>query len=144
AELMDPTYQARAFFGGPDGPNYPSPRGLLDIPGWEQLDKGEAAQAVEVSAYPDRYRNYEPVAETILTTLTGATTTIVDAAPAGAAPHPTVRRSWPPPTAPSPSRSSAVVTAASSSSRTPSPARRSRRRTGTCGRPAFTYLPVTR
>src|SRR5699024_11769818 len=52
AELMDPTYQARAFFGGPDGPNYPSPRGLLDIPGWEQLDKGEAAQAVEVSAYP--------------------------------------------------------------------------------------------
>ena len=83
AELMDPTYQARAFFGGPDGPNYPSPRGLLDIPGWEQLDKGEAAQAVEVSAYPDRYRNYEPVAETILTTLTGATTTIIDAANAG-------------------------------------------------------------
>lgn len=79
AELMDPTYQARAFFGGPDGPNYPSPRGLLDIPGWQQMDKGEAAQAVEVSAYPDRYRNYEPVAETILTTLTGATTTTATA-----------------------------------------------------------------
>ncbi|UAL30416.1 M23 family metallopeptidase [Nocardioides rotundus] len=75
ADLMDPVYQARAFFGGPDGPNYPSPRGLLDIPGWEQMDKGEAAQAVEVSAYPDRYRNYEPVAETILTTLTNTTTT---------------------------------------------------------------------
>ena len=73
ADLMDPVYQARAFFGGPDGPNYPSPRGLLDIPGWEQMDKGEAAQAVEVSAYPDRYRNYEPVAETILTTLTTTT-----------------------------------------------------------------------
>ncbi|MCA0437826.1 MAG: M23 family metallopeptidase [Actinobacteria bacterium] len=70
AELMDPVYQARAFFGGPTGPNHPSPRGLLDIPGWEQMDKGEAAQAVEASAYPDRYRNYEPVAETILTTLT--------------------------------------------------------------------------
>ncbi|SMX69639.1 Peptidase family M23 [Brevibacterium sp. 239c] len=70
ADLMDPVYQARAFFGGPEGPNSPSPRGLLDIPGWEQMDKGEAAQAVEVSAYPDRYRNYEPVAETILTTLT--------------------------------------------------------------------------
>ncbi|GAA1488244.1 M23 family metallopeptidase [Brachybacterium sacelli] len=70
AELMDPTYQARAFFGGPDGPNHPSPRGLLDFAGWEQMDKGEAAQAVEVSAYPDRYRNYQPVAETILTTLT--------------------------------------------------------------------------
>src|SRR5690625_1468463 len=75
AELMDPVYQARAFFGGPHGPNYPSPRGLLDIPGWEQMDKGEAAQAVEVSAHPDRYRNYEPVAETILTSLAGATTT---------------------------------------------------------------------
>lgn len=82
AELMDPTYQAQAFFGGPTGPNHPSPRGLLDIPGWEQMDKGEAAQAVEVSAYPDRYRNYEPVAETILAALTGTTTT-ADAVNAG-------------------------------------------------------------
>jgi len=70
AELMDPTYQARAFYGGLSGPNYPSPRGLLDIPGWQQLDPGEAAQAVEVSAYPDRYQNYQPVAEAILTALT--------------------------------------------------------------------------
>ena len=70
AELMDPVYQARAFFGGPDGPNYPSPRGLLDIPGWQNMDKGEAAQSVEVSAYPDRYQNYEPVARTILDALT--------------------------------------------------------------------------
>ena len=72
AQLMDPTYQARAFFGGPTGPNYPSPRGLLDIPGWQQMDPGEAAQAVEVSAYPDRYRNYEPVAESILAALTSS------------------------------------------------------------------------
>jgi len=70
AELMDPQYQARAFFGGPAGPNYPSPRGLLDIPGWQQMDHGEAAQAVEVSAYPDRYRNYAPVADSILAALT--------------------------------------------------------------------------
>jgi murein DD-endopeptidase MepM/ murein hydrolase activator NlpD len=70
ADLMDSTYQARAFYGGPTGPNYPSPRGLLDIPGWQQMDPGEAAQAVEVSAYPDRYQNYQPVAETILTALT--------------------------------------------------------------------------
>ena len=66
AELMDTTYQARAFYGGPDGPNHGSPRGLVDIPGWEQMDPAEAAQAVEVSAYPDRYRDYDPVAETIL------------------------------------------------------------------------------
>ena len=70
AELMDPDYQAAAFYGGPGGPNQGSPRGLLDIPGWEQMGKGEAAQAVEVSAYPERYDNYEPVAEQILTTLT--------------------------------------------------------------------------
>lgn len=71
-ELMDPEYQARAFFGGPSGPNAGSPRGLLDIPGWRNLDPGEAAQAVEVSAYPDRYQNYQPVAESILSTLTRA------------------------------------------------------------------------
>ncbi|MBY0688838.1 M23 family metallopeptidase [Microbacterium marinilacus] len=69
-ELMDATYQAEAFYGGPDGPNRGSPRGLLDIPGWEQLGKGEAAQSVEVSAHPDRYDNYEPVARTILDALT--------------------------------------------------------------------------
>ena len=81
AELMDPVYQAEAFFGGPTGPNHPSPRGLLDIPGWEDMDKGEAAQAVEVSAYPDRYRNYEPVAEAILSTLTTTTAAGGDAVP---------------------------------------------------------------
>lgn len=73
AELMDPNYQVTAFFGGPTGPNYPSPRGLLDIPDWQSMDKGQAAQAVEVSAFPDRYRNYEPVAQTILDTLTTPT-----------------------------------------------------------------------
>jgi len=70
AELMDPDYQARAFFGGISGPNAGSPRGLLDIPGWQLLDPGEAAQAVEVSAYPDRYQNFQPVAESILSALT--------------------------------------------------------------------------
>jgi len=69
AQLMDPVYNAKAFFGGPTGPNYPSPRGLLDIPGWQSLDPGQAAQAVEVSAYPDRYQNYQPVAEAILTAI---------------------------------------------------------------------------
>ena len=78
AELMDPNYQAQAFFGGPTGPNYPSPRGLLDIPGWQQMDPGEAAQAVEVSAFPDRYRNYAPVADSILAALTNG-----DSAPVG-------------------------------------------------------------
>ena len=72
-QLMDAEYQARAFFGGPTRPNHGSPRGLLDISGWQQLTKGQAAQAVEVSAYPDRYATYEPVAETILDNLATAT-----------------------------------------------------------------------
>jgi murein DD-endopeptidase MepM/ murein hydrolase activator NlpD len=70
AELMDPDYEARAFFGGVSGPNASSPRGLLDVAGWQMLDPGTAAKTVEVSAYPDRYANYEPVAEAILAALT--------------------------------------------------------------------------
>ena len=105
-ELMAPEYQARAFFGGPDGPNHPSPRGLLDIPGWQDMGKGEAAQAVEVSAFPDRYENYSPVAVTILDTLLGTTGTNVETdpgpLPAAAAPPAPPRRPSPLPRAPRP------------------------------------------
>ena len=64
-ELMDIEYQVKAFFGGPDGPNGGSPRGLFDITGWEAMTKGEAAQAVEVSAFPDRYAANETLAEAL-------------------------------------------------------------------------------
>jgi murein DD-endopeptidase MepM/ murein hydrolase activator NlpD len=70
AELMNAEYQAQAYFGGSSGPNAGSPRGLLDVAGWQQLDPGKAAQAVEASAFPDRYQNYEPVAESIFVSLT--------------------------------------------------------------------------
>lgn len=55
-------YEVAAFFGGPTGPNNGSPHGLLDLGDWESeySTPGEAAQAVEVSAYPDRYDNYVP------------------------------------------------------------------------------------
>ena len=72
-QLMDPTWSTRAFYGGPNGPNHGSPRGLLDIPHWEKLDPGAAAQTVEVSAFPDRYANNEPIATSVITALTGAT-----------------------------------------------------------------------
>jgi hypothetical protein len=75
AQLMDPDFQAAAFYGGPAGPNHGSPRGLLDIPNWDSLSLGAAAQAVEVSAFPDRYAAFEPVARTILSALTGAAPT---------------------------------------------------------------------
>lgn len=71
--LMDPTWASRAFYGGPAGPNHGSPRGLLDIPGWSTMDPGAAAQTVEGSAYPDRYAVNEPVAQKVLTALTGVT-----------------------------------------------------------------------
>lgn len=60
AELMDADYNARAFYGGPSGPNYPSPAGLLDIsPPWDQrATVGAAVQAVQVSAHPYRYDNW--------------------------------------------------------------------------------------
>jgi len=75
ANLMDPVWSTRAFYGGPDGPNHGSPAGLLDVPNWQNLSLGAAAQAVEVSQYPDRYANYQPVAEKIASTLTGVTLT---------------------------------------------------------------------
>jgi hypothetical protein len=37
--LMDASYNARAFYGGQSGPNRGSPRGLLDIPGWQAMEK---------------------------------------------------------------------------------------------------------
>lgn len=69
--LMDPVWSSRAFYGGPSGPNHGSPRGLIDIDGWASMDPGAAAQAVQVSAYPDRYAVNQPIAEKVLTTLSG-------------------------------------------------------------------------
>lgn len=71
SKLMSIPYQTAAFFGGPEGPNKGSPRGLFDIDGWETMPKGEAAQAVEVSAYPDRYAENETVAVGIVKYLSG-------------------------------------------------------------------------
>jgi len=70
AQLMDPTYQTRAFYGGKTGPNHGTPRGLLDILDWPTLTLGQVAQAVEISAYPNRYELWQPVAQTILDALT--------------------------------------------------------------------------
>lgn len=65
-DLMTIEYQVKAFFGGPEGPNKGSPRGLFDIPGWQEMTKAEAAQAVEVSAHPDRYAGYETLAAALM------------------------------------------------------------------------------
>lgn len=72
-QLMDTSYNARAFYGGPSGPNRGSPRGLLDIPGWQAMDMGHAAQAVQVSAFPELYARWEPAATAIVAALDGGT-----------------------------------------------------------------------
>ncbi len=69
SQRMDISYSIKAFFGGPAGPTKGTPRGLLDIPGWEELPFGTAAQKVQVSAFPDAYDKWVPAAETILNVL---------------------------------------------------------------------------
>lgn len=49
----------RAFYGGPKDPNGTRTRGLLDIKGWQKMSFAQAAQAVQISAYPDRYARWE-------------------------------------------------------------------------------------
>lgn len=71
-ELMTPTFAWRAFFGGENGPNQGAPAGLLDVPGWEQLTPGEAAQRVQVSAHPDAYQGWLHAASSILTVVAGS------------------------------------------------------------------------
>lgn len=70
-ELMDVTYNARAFYGGTSGPNHGSPRGPLDIPGWASMRKGQAAQAAQVSAFPELYDRWERQASAIVDALVG-------------------------------------------------------------------------
>jgi LysM repeat protein len=58
-EVRDPVRATRVFFGGAGDPNGSRTRGLLDIPGWEGMSYADAAQAVQISAYPDRYARWE-------------------------------------------------------------------------------------
>jgi LysM repeat protein len=59
AQLNDPVYASRAFFGGAVNPNPGATRGLLDIAGWKSMTVTQAAQAVQYSAYPDAYAKWE-------------------------------------------------------------------------------------
>jgi len=59
AEIMNPVYSARAFYGGPTGPNAGKIRGLLDIKNWSTMTLSKAAQAVQISAFPDAYQKWE-------------------------------------------------------------------------------------
>ena len=52
---MDPRYSAIKFYNG-----------LKNVAGWESMSVAEAAQAVQVSAFPDAYAKHEGAAELIV------------------------------------------------------------------------------
>nr|WP_233600063.1 hypothetical protein [Micromonospora sp. M71_S20] len=58
-ELMRPSYAARAFY-----------LALRDVPGWQQMSVAGAAQAVQISAFPDAYAQHEQLATTVVAALT--------------------------------------------------------------------------
>ncbi len=65
-ERQDPVYEARAFFGGPLGPNHGTPKGLLDVANWQDLSLNDAAQAVQISGFPEAYAQWEDAAASIM------------------------------------------------------------------------------
>lgn len=62
-QLHNEEYATRAFFGV--GPEDPPPPGLSQIDGWYDMPLTEAAQAVQVSKYPDAYARQEKTARDI-------------------------------------------------------------------------------
>lgn len=65
AALQDPATATKLFFTGNAGKT----RGLLDVPGWSSMSVTAAAQAVQVSAYPKAYAQWETTAKRLLTSL---------------------------------------------------------------------------
>ncbi|WP_449648169.1 LysM peptidoglycan-binding domain-containing protein [Rhodoglobus sp.] len=65
-QLTTPSYAARLFYGGPSNPNKGVTRGLLEISGWKDMSLTRAAQAVQISAYPDAYAKWETSARSWL------------------------------------------------------------------------------
>jgi len=65
-QITDPHYATKAFFEGTK-----NNRGLLDIDGWQDLPLTQAAQKVQVSAYPNHYAKHEKQAGDIINALHG-------------------------------------------------------------------------
>jgi hypothetical protein len=60
AQIQDPSYAATAFY-----------KGLVQVPGWDHIALTDAAQKVQVSAYPDHYAKHEVEAGDIVRALYG-------------------------------------------------------------------------
>lgn len=80
AQILDPIFATTQFFDH-----------LLGVPGWQSLSPAEAAQAVEGSAFPDRYQAWVQPATQLVAGLSGsgactnadATSQVAVALPAG-------------------------------------------------------------
>jgi LysM repeat protein len=68
-QLLSPEYASRLFFGGSANPNAGTTLGLLDISGWESMTVTDAAQKVQISAYPNAYAKWETSARAWLAAL---------------------------------------------------------------------------
>jgi hypothetical protein len=74
AEITNPEYSAGAFFNGA-GAN----KGLLDYPNRQtQFTKGQAAQKVQISAFPDAYDKWEDEASALVDAMDLSTPSEVD------------------------------------------------------------------
>ncbi|MBS6332260.1 hypothetical protein KJZ13_06400 [Cutibacterium avidum] len=54
-QIMDPVFAAQSFYGIN---SFGSNPGVIQQPGWQTMNPGQLAQAVQRSAYPDRYDNW--------------------------------------------------------------------------------------
>lgn len=59
-QVQDPAYAATAFYTR-----------LLRLPGWQSMAVTDAAQAIQISAYPDAYAQWEQSATVVVAALTG-------------------------------------------------------------------------
>ncbi|HEX5997663.1 MAG TPA: hypothetical protein VFY84_21195 [Jiangellales bacterium] len=58
AELMDPATAARKFY-----------QALAQVAGWQDMTLAQAAQAVQISAFPEAYAQHEPLATLVVDVL---------------------------------------------------------------------------
>lgn len=89
--ILDTAYAARTFLmghtvtvssssGNPVGYHIP---GLTNIEGWQQLTVTEAAQKVQVSAFPDAYAKHEPLSAALIGMITNGEAGTIICGPGG-------------------------------------------------------------
>ncbi len=89
AQLMDPNYDAEAFYGGVTSDSALN-KGLLNVPGWQSLPLAVAAQKVQISADGSAYAKWEATATQLVTANADAPSITLPVAPgtSGSAPGP--------------------------------------------------------